>query len=116
MEHSPIIMLSKSVSKYGRDWDSHLPYVLFAYRVAVQESTQASPFYLLYGREPRTPTESALSQPYQIDFPDYCSEMVAHLSDAWSLAHQQIEKAQGKQKTQYTTKRQLNQRSRRVTA
>ena len=99
-----INMLSKSVSKYGRDWDSHLPYVLFAYRVAVQESTQASPFYLLYGREPRTPTESALSQPrtpYQIDFPDYCSEMVAHLSDAWSLAHQQIEKAQGKQKTQY---------------
>ncbi len=71
------------------------------YRVAVQESTQASPFYLLYGRKPRTPTESALSQPrtpYQIDFPDYCSEMVAHLSDAWSL------EAQGKQKTQYDKK------------
>ena len=32
-------MLSKSVSKYGRDWDQHLPYLLFAYRVAVQEST-----------------------------------------------------------------------------
>ncbi len=43
----------------GRDWDSHLPYVLFAYRVAVQESTQAS---LLYGREPRTPTESEIWQ------------------------------------------------------
>ena len=42
-------MLSKSVSKYGRDWDQHLPYLLFAYRVAVQESTQMSPFYLLYG-------------------------------------------------------------------
>ena len=99
-----INMLSKSVSKYGRDWDSHLPYLLFTYRVAVQESTQASPFYLLYGREPRTPTESALSQPrtpYQIGFPDYCSEMVANLSDAWALAHQNIEKAQRKQKTQY---------------
>ena len=99
-----INMLSKCVGKYGRDWDCHLPYLLFAYRVAVQESTQASPFFLLYGREPRTPTESALDQPrtvYQVDFPDYCTELVANLSDAWSLAHQNIERAQGKQKVQY---------------
>ena len=26
-----ISMLSKSVEKYGHDWDAHLPYVLFAY-------------------------------------------------------------------------------------
>ena len=31
-----INMLAKSVDKYGHDWDSHLPYLLFAYRVAVQ--------------------------------------------------------------------------------
>ena len=99
-------MLSKSVSKskYGCDWDKHLPHLLFVYQVAVQESTQMSPFYLLYGREPRVPTETALNRPrtvYQIDFPDYCSELVAHLSDAWALAHQNIERAQNKQKMQY---------------
>ena len=33
-------MLSKCVEKKGRDWDAHLPYLLFAYHVAVQESTQ----------------------------------------------------------------------------
>jgi len=84
-----------------------LPYLLFAYRVAVQESTQASPFYLLYGREARIPTESALTQPrtpYQVEFSDYCSELVANLSDAWALAHQNIEKAQKKQKRQYDAK------------
>ena len=99
-----INMLSKSVEKYGRDWDSHLPYLLFAYRVAIQDSTQKSPFYMLYGREPRTPTETALSQPrtaYQVDFPDYCTELVANLSDAWALAHENIGKAQKKQKRQY---------------
>ena len=86
------------------DWDSRLPYLLFAYRVAVQESTQESPFFLLYGRDPRVPTETALSQPttpYQIEFPDYRAELVAHLSDAWALAHKNIKLAQVKQKTQY---------------
>ncbi len=95
-----ISMLSKCVNKYGRDWDVHLPYLLFAYRVAVQESTQTSPFYMLYGREPRIPTETALSQPrtpYQVDFPDYLSELVANLSDAWAVAHENIKKAQQKQ-------------------
>ena len=58
-------------------------------------------FSLLYSREPRTPTKSALDQPRQVNFPDYCTEQVANLSDAWSLAHQNIERAQGKQKAQY---------------
>ena len=99
-------MLSKSAStrKYGHDWDQHLPYLLFAYRVAVEKSNQMSPFYLLYGREPRVPTETVLNQPctvYQINFPDYCSELIAHRSDARTLAHQNIKKAHSKQKVQY---------------
>jgi transposase InsO family protein len=30
-----INMLAKSAGKHGSEWDKHLPYVLFAYRVAV---------------------------------------------------------------------------------
>ena len=62
-------MLAKTVEKSGRDWDQHLPHVLFAYRASLQESTQESPFYLLYGWDPQLPTSSALSQPktrYQV--------------------------------------------------
>ena len=102
-----INMLSKSVGKYGRDWDKHLPYLLFAYRVTMQESTKTSPFYLLYGREPQVPISDALAQPrtiYQVDFPDYLTGMVAILSDAWGLAHHNIEKAQWKQKEKYDKK------------
>ena len=54
-------MLAKSVERNGHDWDQHLPFVLFAYRASLQASTQESPFYLLYGRDPRLPTETALS-------------------------------------------------------
>ena len=92
---------------YGHDWDCHLPYLLIAYRAAVYDSTLMSPFYLLYGWEPILPTERALSEPrttYQVDFPDYCSELVAHLSNAWALAQDNIKTAQKKQKRQYDCK------------
>ena len=99
-----IDMLAKSVDKYGHDWDSHLPYLLFAYRVAVQDSTQVSPFYMLYGREAVLPIERALTHPrtkYQVNLEDYCDELVAHSSDAWKMAHDNIRSAQTKQKQQY---------------
>ena len=35
-----IATFSECVKKHGRDWDTHLPYLLFAYRVSVQESTR----------------------------------------------------------------------------
>ena len=36
------------MAKAGQDRDTKLPYLLFAYRASVQDSTQASPFKLLY--------------------------------------------------------------------
>ena len=55
-------MLSKVVQKHARDWDRHLAYLLFAYRSTLQTFTQESPFYLLYGRDPRQPTATCLAQ------------------------------------------------------
>ncbi|KAG0972768.1 hypothetical protein G6F29_013273 [Rhizopus arrhizus] len=37
------------------DWDAYLPAALFAYRTIKQASTQQTPFFLLYGYEPKTP-------------------------------------------------------------
>ena len=36
-----------------------------------------------------------------MEFLDYQAELVAHMSDAWALAHQNIKLAQVKQKTEY---------------
>ena len=97
-------MLTKTVDKSGRDWDRHLPHVLFAYRVSPKESTRESPFFLLYGRDPQIPTEAALSHPktrYQVDLDDYKKDLVGSLSQAWELARTQVKKAQQKQKKYY---------------
>jgi len=47
--HTLIDMLAKRVERSGRDWDTQIPYVLFAYRASLQESTGESPFFRCMG-------------------------------------------------------------------
>ena len=48
-------------TKYGNDWDEFVGYALMAHRTVPQSTTRYSPFYLLYGREMRLPTEDDLT-------------------------------------------------------
>ena len=96
-------MISKSVD-VGVEWDKQLPMFLFAYRTTIQESTRESPSFLLYGRDPRLPTTSAMEPPrpeYTVDLDDYKSELVTCLVKAHECAREQIKKAQVRQKTLY---------------
>ena len=63
-------MLAKTVEKNGRDWDRRLPYVLFAYRTAVQASTCESPFFLMYGCDARLPTATDITTTTECDLVD----------------------------------------------
>lgn len=103
--HQTLIqMLSLYVEKHGRDWDHYLSYLLYAYHISTQESVHNSPFFLLYGRDPRQPTDETLACPttlYVVDTDDYKSGLVHGLSDAWKAAAQCIKTAQRRQKTAY---------------
>ena len=97
-------MLAKRVERGGADWDQHLPFVLFAYRSSMQESTLESPFFLLHGRDPRLPSALELdppSRPGEIPLDSYKEELVSNLSEAWDLARHQVKKAQKAQKKAY---------------
>ncbi|KAF7642413.1 hypothetical protein LDENG_00258330 [Lucifuga dentata] len=50
-------------SRHQRDWDCHLPLILWAYRSAVQESTGCTPAALMFGRELRTPVDLVFGTP-----------------------------------------------------
>lgn len=82
-------MIFKSVE--GRvEWDKLLPLLLFAYRSTVQDSTKESPFFLLYGRDPRQPTASDLALPrpaYTVDLDDYKSELCVGLAQIQKRAN-----------------------------
>ena len=100
-------MLAKRVHRSGKDWDEQLPYVLFAYRSSVQMSTQESPFYLLYGRDPRLPAAEVLAAPDDrrvVDVRDYKTELCHRFTEVWKLAQSEIQKAQKSQKKYYDQK------------
>ena len=50
-------MLPRFVDADARNWDTLLPYILFAYREAPQSSTGFSPNELVYGRQLRGPLD-----------------------------------------------------------
>lgn len=101
-----IAMLAKTAEK-GGDWDERLPHVLFAYRASVQQSTTESPFFLLYGRDPRLPTEAVMcpkANKMSMDLQEYGVELTQRMAGAWELARKCIGRAQRRQKTYYDKK------------
>jgi hypothetical protein len=61
--HTLCTMLSHYCNQHQTDWDVYLPYVLFAYRTTPHNTLKQSPYYLLYGRNPRYPFDSLLPAP-----------------------------------------------------
>ena len=57
--HTFAEMLSMFVNAKHSDWDDVIDHVVFAYNSSRHESTGVSPFYMLYGREPRLPIDVA---------------------------------------------------------
>ena len=51
-------ILQKRTEEEKDDWDLYLPATLFTYRTIKQESTKSTPFFLMYGYEPKTPFDS----------------------------------------------------------
>jgi len=101
-------ILSMYVSSNQRDWDTFIPYALFAYRTAKNESTNFPPFYLMHGRQANLPIDAALNAKLDtkyIDAEDYADNVSRKLTTAWCDAKSALTKAQKRQKKQYDSKK-----------
>ena len=102
-------MLRRCTRQNPRDWDTLLPYLLFAYREVPQESMGFSPFELLYGRAVRGPLD-ILKESWETkekcpeDVVTYVTEMWSRLEEMSELARENLKKAQVKQKVWYDHK------------
>ena len=55
--------LSKFMNSNQRDWDTHIPLLLMAYRTAVHETTGCTPAQLMMGRDLRLPIDLLIGRP-----------------------------------------------------
>ena len=96
--------LSMYVSSHQKDWDRHIPMVLFAYRVSPHASTGESPFYLLYGHEPRLPVDAALLSPsahLSSSVAEHRARILTNLENAQRIVSCKTQLAQQKMKEYY---------------
>ena len=87
--------LTQMLSHYTvdqHDWDEWLPFVLFAYRTAIHESTKETPFFL-YGRDAQLPFHEIIrpSRPNYAALEDYREELVARLRQVFERTREQSE-------------------------
>ena len=91
--------LCESLAKLGEinDWDKNIAPVLFAYRTSKHSTTGISPFYLMYGREPRLPIDEM-----EVENTNILVQHLHHLVDDLPLlretAKDNVTKQQTKQK------------------
>ncbi|XP_071118592.1 uncharacterized protein [Haliotis cracherodii] len=91
-----------------RNWKAHVGPLVHAYNCTRHESTELSPFFLMYGRHPRLPVDVAFgldmepSKSKSIN--KYTKELRERLSQAYNIASSAATKSRSKQKKYYDLK------------
>lgn len=91
-EHALLCIIGEKLDP--QDWEDYIPYVQHAMNTSTNASTQATPYALLYGRDPKPLFLDATDEP--IDFLEHRKRLRAEAMDAVKLA-------QAKMKLNYDT-------------
>ena len=90
-----------------KDWRSHVSSLVHAYNATRHDSTGQSPFFLMFGRQPRLPIDVALGLPDLHEgkpLPTFVSDLREKLQEAYHTATEEADKARGDQKSTYDKK------------
>lgn len=90
-----------------RQWHKHVPALVHAYNCTTHESTGYTPYYLLFGREPRLPIDLVFGLEKgqnSKSYSSYISDLKQRLRDAYRVTTKVADKARKKQKMVYDAK------------
>ena len=102
-----ISMLGTLSPKQKADWKSYISAIVHAYNCSKHEATGFSPFYLMFGRQPRLPVDLLLGldkEPHTEDYSTFVKSLKQRLDSAYRLAQREISKSQSRGKKHYDRK------------
>ena len=100
-------MLGTLSDQQKKDWKSYLGSVTHAYNCTEHDVTGFSPFFLMYGRQPRLPIDLILGHDPEkgsSDYKTFVKSLRDRLSEAYELAKLQVSKCHKRQKSHYDQK------------
>ena len=88
------------------NWKAHVPSLVHAYNSTRHESTGQSPYFLMFGREPRLPVDLAfgLGDKEERTLTKYVEDLRSKMKTAYHLAQKAAERAREKQSKSYDLK------------
>ena len=93
------------VAKNQKDWNDFIALILFAHRTSIAEAIGDSPFYCLYGREPRLPVDVKFLPPAADDLStsvlDHRKRIVEKVELSRNLARENIQRSEQKMEENY---------------
>ena len=99
-------MLSNFVLADQKDWDTHIDYIVMAYKTTPQESTGVSPHRLVYGEEMLMPLDIMTenipeSQGSEVNPSQYATDLRVKIKAMYELVRERLQEAACRQKKQY---------------
>ncbi|CAG2257257.1 unnamed protein product [Mytilus edulis] len=90
-------VLSKLIEDHSTTWDLYLNQALAAIRFNINESTQLSPFYALYNRDPVLPLDNILQPRRKYNGEEYHKIALQQQHKSFMLVHKTMKKSKQKQ-------------------
>jgi hypothetical protein len=85
LNQTVIKMIKTFINDQHSNWDDLLPAIAFAYNTATHATTGMTPYFMMFGRNPKCPEDLMFNKP-EIDFPVTDNTLVSNMKDNLSKA------------------------------
>ena len=99
--HTLLSMVGTLTSEKKKAWPKYLPDLVMAYNSSTHDSTGFSPYFLMFGRQPRLPVDVVMGITLEDDNEDFIKSQQDIFRTAYDIASRKIREAGQKQKKYY---------------